>query len=47
MEDVEEDGEETIAETKYDFTEDVDALVAGEEPQKNSDSVQQQSLKQQ
>ena len=31
MEDVEEDGEETIAETKYDFTEDVDALVAGEE----------------
>ena len=31
MEDVEEDGEEAIAETKYDFTEDVDALVAGEE----------------
>jgi antitoxin component of MazEF toxin-antitoxin module len=32
MEDVEEDGEqETIAETEYDFTEDVDALVAGEE----------------
>ena len=31
MEDVEEDGEETIAETKYDFTQDVDALVAGEE----------------
>ena len=31
MEDVEEDGEETIAETKYDFTEDVNALVAGEE----------------
>ena len=31
MEDVEEDGEETIAETKYDFAEDVDALVAGEE----------------
>ena len=26
-----EDGEETIAETQYDFTEDVDALVAGEE----------------
>ena len=31
MEDVEDEGEETIAETKYDFTEDVDALVAGEE----------------
>ena len=31
MEETEEDGEETIAETKYDFTEDVDALVAGEE----------------
>jgi antitoxin component of MazEF toxin-antitoxin module len=31
MEDVEEDGEETIAETKYDFTEDVNALVAGED----------------
>ena len=31
MEEVEEDGEETIAETKYDFTEDVDALVAGED----------------
>ena len=31
MEDVEEDGEETIAETKYDFTQDVDALVAGED----------------
>lgn len=32
MEDVEEDGEqETIAETEYDFTEDVDALVAGED----------------
>ena len=30
MEDVEEDGEETIAEAQYDFTEDVDALVAGE-----------------
>ena len=26
-----EDGEEAITETKYDFTEDVDALVAGEE----------------
>lgn len=26
-----EDGEETLAETEYDFTEDVDALVAGEE----------------
>ena len=32
MEETEEDGEqETIAETQYDFTEDVDALVAGEE----------------
>ena len=31
MEDVEEDGEETIAETEYDFTQDVDALVAGED----------------
>ncbi len=31
MEDVEEDGEETIAEAQYDFTEDVDALVAGED----------------
>ncbi|ABA47102.1 scaffold [Synechococcus phage syn9] len=31
MEDVEDEGEETIAETNYDFTEDVDALVAGEE----------------
>ena len=31
MEDVEDGEEETIAETKYDFTEDVDALVAGEE----------------
>lgn len=31
MEDVEDEGEETIAETHYDFTEDVDALVAGEE----------------
>ena len=31
MEETEEDGEETIAETKYDFTEDVDAIVAGEE----------------
>jgi hypothetical protein len=31
MEDVEEDGEETLAETQYDFTEDVDALIAGEE----------------
>jgi hypothetical protein len=31
MEDVEEDGEETIAETKYDFTEDVNALIAGED----------------
>ena len=31
MEETEEDGEETIAETKYDFTEDVNALVAGEE----------------
>ena len=26
-----EDGEEAIAETKYDFTQDVDALVSGEE----------------
>ena len=31
MEDVEDGEEETLAETKYDFTEDVDALVAGEE----------------
>ena len=31
MEDTEDGEEETIAETKYDFTEDVDALVAGEE----------------
>ena len=31
MEETEENGEETIAETQYDFTEDVDALVAGEE----------------
>ena len=31
MEDVEEDGEEAISETKYDFTQDVDALVSGEE----------------
>ena len=31
MEETEEDGEETIAEAQYDFTEDVDALVAGEE----------------
>jgi hypothetical protein len=31
MEEVEEDGEEELVETKYDFTEDVDALVAGEE----------------
>ncbi len=31
MEDVEDGEEETIAETEYDFTEDVDALVAGEE----------------
>jgi hypothetical protein len=31
MEETEEDGEETIAETKYDFTEDVNALVAGED----------------
>lgn len=31
MEETEEDGEETLAETQYDFTEDVDALVAGEE----------------
>jgi len=31
MEDVETDEEEVIAETQYDFTEDVDALVAGEE----------------
>ena len=31
MEETEEDGEETIAETKYDFTQDVDALVSGED----------------
>ena len=31
MEETEENGEETIAETQYDFTEDVDALVAGED----------------
>ena len=31
MEDTEDGEEETIAETKYDFSEDVDALVAGEE----------------
>jgi hypothetical protein len=31
MEDVEDGEEETLAETKYDFTEDVDALVAGED----------------
>ena len=31
MEETEDGEEETIAETKYDFTEDVDALVAGEE----------------
>ena len=31
MEDTEDGEEETIAETKYDFTEDVNALVAGEE----------------
>ncbi|ADO97218.1 head scaffolding protein [Synechococcus phage S-SM1] len=31
MEDTEDGEEETIAETKYDFTQDVDALVAGEE----------------
>jgi len=31
MEDVEDGEEETLAETKYDFTEDVNALVAGEE----------------
>jgi len=31
MEETEEDGEETIAEAQYDFTEDVDALVAGED----------------
>jgi len=31
MEDVEDGEEETIAETKYDFTQDVDALVAGED----------------
>ncbi len=31
MEDVEDGEQETIAETEYDFTEDVNALVAGEE----------------
>ena len=31
MEETEDGEEETIAETKYDFAEDVDALVAGEE----------------
>ena len=31
MEDVEDEGEEILAETEYDFTEDVDALVAGED----------------
>ena len=47
MEETEDGEQEEIAETKYDFTQDVDALVAGEELSEEFRERLQQSLKQQ